>query len=111
MVVLSKNFVYPKSLICEHMFEVFLVFFCASSDGVTESWYSAGYQAWFSFTTVRYLLDKIKLYIQTKMCRDARKPVFQVSEQVPRKWVCAVTEDGWKLEISDLRRREIVLSM
>ena len=45
-----------------------------------------------------------------KMSRDARKPVFGVSDQVRHKPVCAVSEYGKKLEISDLGRREIVLS-
>ena len=29
-----------------------------------------------------------------------RKPVFEVSDQVPYKPGCTATEDGWKLEIS-----------
>ena len=48
-----------------------------------------------------------------KVChlsRDARKPVFGISDQVRHKPVCAVSENGKKLEISDLGRREIVLS-
>ena len=44
------------------------------------------------------------------LSRDARKPVFGVSDQVRHKPVCAVSENGKKLEISDLGRREIVLS-
>ena len=40
-----------------------------------------------------------------------RKPVFGVSDQVPHKPVCTVTEDGYKLEISDLESREIVVSV
>ena len=40
-----------------------------------------------------------------------RKPVFGVSDQVPHKPGCTATEDGWRLEISYLRRREIVLSV
>ena len=38
-----------------------------------------------------------------------RKPVFGVSDQVGHKPGCTTTEDGWKLEISDLGRRGIVL--
>ena len=45
------------------------------------------------------------------MSRDARKPVFGVSNQLWHKPTCTVTEAGKKLEISDLRRREIVLSV
>ena len=37
-----------------------------------------------------------------------RKPVFGVSDQVPHKPGCTATEDGWRLEISYLGRREIV---
>ena len=40
-----------------------------------------------------------------------RKQVFEVSDQVPHKPGCAVTEDGLRLEISDLESSGIVLSM
>ena len=38
-----------------------------------------------------------------------RKPVFGVSDQVPHKPGCTATEDGQRLEISDLGRRGIAL--
>ena len=40
-----------------------------------------------------------------------RKLVLGVSNQVRHKPGCAATEDGWRLGISDLDRRGIVLSM
>ena len=40
-----------------------------------------------------------------------RKPVFEVSDQVRHKPGCTATEDGYMLEISDLGRRGIVLSV
>ena len=40
-----------------------------------------------------------------------RKPVFRVSDQVRHKPVCAATEDGLRLQISDLGSRGIVLSV
>ena len=40
-----------------------------------------------------------------------RKPVFGVSNQVSHKSVCPATEDGLKLEISDLESRGIVVSV
>ena len=40
-----------------------------------------------------------------------RKPVFGVSDLVRHKPGRTTTEDGYRLEISDLDRREIVLSM
>ena len=40
-----------------------------------------------------------------------RKPVFGVSDQVAHKPGCTATEDGLRLEISDLDRRVIALSM
>ena len=40
-----------------------------------------------------------------------RKPVFGVSDQVQHKPDCTATEDGWRLEISDLGGRGIVLSL
>ena len=43
--------------------------------------------------------------------RVMRKPNFWVSHQVRHKPGCAATNDGWRLEISDLGRRGIVLSM
>ena len=39
------------------------------------------------------------------MSRIARKPVFGVSDQVRHKLGCTVTEDGKRLEISDLESR------
>ena len=46
-----------------------------------------------------------------KMSLVVRKPVFGVSHQVRHKPGCTTTEDGWTLEISDLGRRGIVLSV
>ena len=40
-----------------------------------------------------------------------RKPVFGVSDQVRHKPGCTATEDGQRLEISDLGSRGIVLSV
>ena len=40
-----------------------------------------------------------------------RKPGFGVSDHVQHKPGCAVTEDGVRLEISDVASRGIVLSM
>ena len=40
-----------------------------------------------------------------------RKPVFGVADQVRHKPVCTATEDGERLEISDLESRGIVESM
>ena len=40
-----------------------------------------------------------------------RKPVFGISDQVPHKPGCTVTEDGRMHEILDLARRWIVLSV
>ena len=45
-----------------------------------------------------------------QMSRDARKPVFGVSDHARYKPSCTSKEDGEKLEISDLGRIEIVLS-
>ena len=45
------------------------------------------------------------------MSRDVRKPVLGVSEQVRNKRGCTATVDGWRLEILDLDRRGIALSM
>ena len=39
------------------------------------------------------------------------KSVFRVSDQVLHKLVCTATEDGYGLEIWDLGRRGVVLSM
>ena len=37
-----------------------------------------------------------------------RKQVFGVSDQVPHRPGCTTTQDGWRLEISDLESRGIV---
>ena len=50
-------------------------------------------------------------YPSNEMSRDARKPVFGVSDQVRHKPVCAVSENGKKLEISDIRRSGNILSV
>ena len=46
-----------------------------------------------------------------KMVLVVRKPVFGVSDQVRRKPCCTATRDCKRLEISDLGRRRIVLSV
>ena len=45
------------------------------------------------------------------MSRNARKPIFGVSVQVRHKLVCTVSEKGQELEILDLGRRGIGLSL
>ena len=40
-----------------------------------------------------------------------RKPVFRASDQVLHKPGCNATEDGYRLQISDLESSGIVLSM
>ena len=40
-----------------------------------------------------------------------RKPVFRVSDQVGHKVGCIATEDGKRLEISDLEGRGVLLFM
>ena len=42
------------------------------------------------------------IYYDYQMSLVLRKPVFGVSDQVPHKPGCTVTEDGQRLEISDL---------
>ena len=48
---------------------------------------------------------------QCKMGLVVRKTVLRVFDQVRHKPVCAVTEDGKKLKISDLESRGIVVSV
>ena len=48
---------------------------------------------------------------QSNISRDARKPVFGVSDQVGDKLVCAVTDKSENLEILDICRRGLVLSV
>ena len=45
------------------------------------------------------------------MSRVVRKPVFGVFDQVGCKSGCTTTEDGLRLENSDLEKRGIVLSL
>ena len=45
------------------------------------------------------------------MSHDANKTVFRVSDQVKHKPACAGKENSQKLEILNLRRREIVKSL
>ena len=50
-------------------------------------------------------LEISDLEIRKNLSLVVRKPVFKVSDQVLHKMGCTVTEDGWKLEISDLGSR------
>ena len=45
------------------------------------------------------------------MSRNARKPVFGCSDQAGHKPACTVTEAGYNIAISVLRRSGIVLSV
>ena len=45
------------------------------------------------------------------LSRDARKPVFGVSDQVRHKADCAATEESKNLEILDIRTGGIVLPL
>ena len=59
---------------------------------------------------IAFLYSNINLFI-LHMSRDATKLVFGVSDHVRHKQACAATEDGYKLEILDLKRRGIILSV
>ena len=54
-------------------------------------------------TCIMQILEQMSLVV--------RKPVFGVSDQVRHKPGCTVSEDGQRLEISDLGSRGIVLSV
>ena len=60
--------------------------------------------------TILYL-RQAKALISLHMSLVVRKPVFGVSDQVQHNPGCTVTEDGERLEILDLERRRIVLSV
>ena len=49
--------------------------------------------------------------LNSHMSHVMRKPAFGFSDQVRHKQSCTATEDGQRLEISDLERKGIVLSM
>ena len=49
----------------------------------------------------------IQVKVTSDPCLVVRKPVFRVSDQVRHKPGCTATEDGWRLEISDLGSRGI----
>ena len=40
-----------------------------------------------------------------------RKPIFRIFDQVRNKWDCTTTDDGYRIEIKDLRRRGMTISM
>ena len=54
---------------------------------------------------------RVVVYTIRQMSLVVRKPVFGISDQVQHKPDCTATDDGERLEISDLDRRGIVLSM
>ena len=51
----------------------------------------------------------LAILLHKQLSLIVRKPVFGVSDQVQHKPDCTVTEDGERLEISDLGSRGIVL--
>ena len=55
--------------------------------------------------------NSLILYMNRNMSLIVRKPVFGVSDQVRHKPGCTATEDGKRLEISDLESRGIVQSV
>ena len=57
------------------------------------------------------LISASVVHCGDSMSHDVRKPVFGVFDQVRHKPGCTATEDGWKLQISDLERRGIVVSV
>ena len=59
-------------------------------------------------STLSAYFDMFDIQLPTllHMSRDSRKPVVGVSDQVPHKSICTVN-----IEILDLRRRRIVLSV
>ena len=56
-----------------------------------------------------YYIVTVNMQIMAHLSLVVRKPVFRVSDQVPHKPGCTVTEDGYRHEISDLGSRRIVL--
>ena len=64
---------------------------------------------------VNWIVNNVVSSITPKQVRQSlavtRKPDFGVSDQVQHKLFCAATEDGFKLETSDLKRRGIVLAV
>ena len=63
-----------------------------------------------TFPVDQYFLEDAVEFTRYNMSLDARKTIFRVSDQVPHKPCCTSTEDGQELKISNLERREIVLS-
>ena len=57
-----------------------------------------GHTGWFVFNLVSNPVDKAYKG-HANMSLFVRKPVFEVSNQVPHKPGCTATEDGWRLEI------------
>ena len=56
-------------------------------------------------------IDNVQFCTKRQLSRDAREPVFGVSDQLSHKPACTVTEESYRPGISDLRRRAIVLSV
>ena len=64
----------------------------------------------FNLNLHKYMYN-ILCYFWHHLSLVLRKPVFRVSDQVRHKPGCTATEDGWRLEISDLESKGIVLSV
>ena len=59
----------------------------------------------------QFIFGQMTRQLFFNMSHLVRKPVFRISDQVRHKPVCTATEDGLRLEISDLGSRRNVLSM
>ena len=83
----------PRSVYTQLNIGFMCVYFCA--------------ECWFCLAVTKMIADNFI------MSHVVRKPVFGVSNQVRHKPGCSTTEDGLRLEISDLGStcRGIVLSM
>ena len=88
----------------QHIFVlvIFFAFFCL----FLYTWYTCNY----SFSALMLLLETHSR-CGDYMSRVVRKPVFELSDQVRHKPGCTTTEYGWRLEISDLESRGIVVSV
>ena len=60
---------------------------------------------------MRQIKKNSNIFYQHEVSLVVRKPVFGVSDHVRHKPGCTATEDGYRLEISDLDRRGIALSV
>ena len=78
------------------------------SYGPKVSWCGQRAEDWSDWAVAQVILLVLSCWAQPSLI--TRKPVFGVCDQVRLKPACSTTETSWRLQISDIETRDIILS-